>query len=171
MSHAMDGTSHPFPRRNRTGETEASRHELARLQPCPRVARGGHALDPRRGSFGLAGERCGDPGRTEPARCSGCRCAKPRVSLPASRNCSGSRSGSRSIRPLRAAGLDVLRRIRASAGGPLHLAIDSPPIRLGGLKVFGEGAWKIGLHGRTSAGCGCHAASGGRYDDRRDPGA
>lgn len=43
----------------------------------------------------------------------------------------------------RAAGLDVLRRIRASGGGPVHLAIDST-----GLKVFGEGEWKIRLHGK-----------------------
>ena len=48
----------------------------------------------------------------------------------------------------RAVGLDVPRPSRASAGGPVHLAIDSPPIRLGGLKVFGEGEWKIRLHGK-----------------------
>ena len=37
---------------------------------------------------------------------------------------------------------------RGSGIGPLHLAIDSPPIGLGGLKVFGEGEWKIKLHGK-----------------------
>ena len=39
---------------------------------------------------------------------------------------------------------------RGSGIGPLHLAIDSPPIGLGGLKVFGEGEWKIKLHGKDT---------------------
>lgn len=43
----------------------------------------------------------------------------------------------------RAAGLVVPQHIRASGGGPVHLAIDST-----GLKVFGEGEWKIRLHGK-----------------------
>ena len=48
----------------------------------------------------------------------------------------------------RAAGLDVPRLTRPSGGGPVHLAIDSPPIRLGGLKVFGEGEWHMRQHGK-----------------------
>lgn len=43
----------------------------------------------------------------------------------------------------RASGLDVPRPAPASAGGPVHLAIDST-----GLKVFGEGEGKIRLHGK-----------------------
>ena len=43
----------------------------------------------------------------------------------------------------RAAGLVVPQISRGSGIGPLHLAIDST-----GLKVFGEGEWKIKLHGK-----------------------
>ena len=43
----------------------------------------------------------------------------------------------------RAAGLVVPQISRGSGIGPLHLAIDST-----GLKVFGEGEWKIRLHGK-----------------------
>ena len=43
----------------------------------------------------------------------------------------------------RAAALDVPRSAPASAGGPVHLAIDAT-----GLKVYGEGEWKIRLHGK-----------------------
>ena len=43
----------------------------------------------------------------------------------------------------RASGLDVPRPAPASAGGPVHLAIDFT-----GLKVFGEGEGKIRLHGK-----------------------
>jgi hypothetical protein len=45
----------------------------------------------------------------------------------------------------------VVPQISCGLGiGPLHLAIDSPLIGLGGRKVFGEGAWKIKLHGKDN---------------------
>lgn len=43
----------------------------------------------------------------------------------------------------RAAGLEVQKLVRPAGGGPLHLAIDST-----GLKVHGEGEWKIRMHGK-----------------------
>lgn len=43
----------------------------------------------------------------------------------------------------RAGGLDVPRPTRSCGGGPLHLAIDAT-----GLKVHGEGEWKIRVHGK-----------------------
>ncbi|WP_210880404.1 IS5 family transposase [Roseovarius autotrophicus] len=43
----------------------------------------------------------------------------------------------------RAAGLEVPKLVRPAGGGPLHLAIDST-----GLKVHGEGEWKIRMHGK-----------------------
>ena len=89
----------------------------------------------------------------------------------------------------RAAGLDVPQisrgsGIRACGGGPVHLAIGSPPIRLGGLKVFGGARGKQGFMARTSAprhglsdqwrnhgSAGCHVASSCRHHNGRDPGA
>ena len=44
----------------------------------------------------------------------------------------------------RAGGLAVPKLARPAAGGPLHLAIDAT-----GLKVHGEGEWKVRVHGKA----------------------
>ncbi len=51
--------------------------------------------------------------------------------------------------PSRRAATLTVPRLARRAGGPLHLAIDAT-----GLKVHGEGEWKVRVHGRTSAGSG-----------------
>lgn len=43
----------------------------------------------------------------------------------------------------RAAGLEVPKLVRPAGGGPLHLAIDAT-----GLKIHGEGEWKVRVHGK-----------------------
>jgi hypothetical protein len=44
----------------------------------------------------------------------------------------------------RAAALEVPKLARPAGGGPLHLAIDTT-----GLKVYGEGEWKVRVHGKA----------------------
>ena len=61
----------------------------------------------------------------------------------------------------RAAVLPVPKLARP-AGGPLHLAVDAT-----GLKVYGEGEWKVRVHGKDKRRGLAQAAPGRRYPDRR----
>ena len=53
----------------------------------------------------------------------------------------------------------------ARAEGPLHLVLDST-----GLKVYGEGEWKVRKHGYSEAADLAEAPPGHRRRDPRDPG-
>ena len=149
----MAQRTHPFAATVST-KSEVSGHQLARLRPRPRIALAGHSLDLRGGAVRLAGDRrqrqahqrCGDP------VCAASRAVfrmplapDPRLpdqpQNPARADDTGAApfDTRASRRRSRRAATDPARR----RAGRSHLAIDSTD-----LKVFGEGEWKIRLHGK-----------------------